>query len=652
MAEAGGTPALGKGGAQRKPSSGIAAKRPSWADVTKGVPRPPVWTCHRTPSRELEELQNRFPEVIEVPEEELEEVRSEWRSTTVLVRSLGRSIPADWVVKEIRRAGKLDYDAECFTLSEGVIAIRFANENDREAAMRNGPWMVAGQVLAMDRWRPSFVPKPGCFGRVVVWLRLPSLPMDFWKKEAIFRVAARAGTPLALDGFTEQRRRYGFARVKVELDASAPLVPGTWVRGSSADGGAPFWQGFVYENLPVPCAKCGRVGHSAVGCVFVPPAEGRLNPEEVSGGSEEVRDGIDASETPKEAETGRERPQEARAFGPWLVTNRIGPTPPAFRKKESPRPDAGKTAGPAASGASPSRPGDGPASPIDLEGWQKPSKVARRRTPEKDVSEAGASRPMGGPSQPGAGSGSDAELTQDSGRVAPCVGRLEERPNASGGLRLGGPTQSPMKRFRSPPRRAVGAGLSTGDSTTSGEGKTPVQVKGRRPAVFFRQRSRSSPPPLAPVGERPPRVDQQSAGGDVRLEPAASTGGRLAHSLSLAADLTELGRTASQTMASGELLTVSTDVVSGTGSGSDGQVTSALKGNSPCQMARVYSEPEASKVKGKIVASDAGELALKSGGGKDLSECVGKGGRLAQLARGRWTVCAIWHRATVSILKF
>ncbi|XP_008782106.1 uncharacterized protein LOC103701720 [Phoenix dactylifera] len=189
-----------------------------------------------------------------------------WRSTTVIVWSLGRSVPVDWVAKEIRRVGRLEYNVECFPLMDGFIAIRFANKEDRKAALLNGPWMVAGQLLGMDRWQPNFVPGAGDVGRVVVWLRLPELPLDYRKKATILRIAATTGKPLAVDGITEQGRRYSYTRVKVEVNCSAPFKLGTFVMGRTKGIEERFWQGFVYENLPAPCSNCGRIDYMGREC--------------------------------------------------------------------------------------------------------------------------------------------------------------------------------------------------------------------------------------------------------------------------------------------------------------------------------------------------------------------------------------------------
>ncbi|XP_038978395.1 uncharacterized protein LOC120108762 [Phoenix dactylifera] len=274
------------------------------------------------PSRILEMLRSRTAEVVDVPEEELEGIRAEWRSTTVIVRSLGRPVSVDWVAREFKRVGRLDYNVECFLLMDGFIAVRFAKEENREAALKNGPWTVADQLLAMERWRPNFVPGVGGIDRVVVWLRLPRLPLDYWKREAILRIAASAGNPLAVDGFTEQGGRYGFARVKVELNVSNPLKPGTLVREKYGGVEETFWQGFIYKNLPAPCSKCGRIGHLVPECGYPSSAGGKVEPA-VARGKEKEDTGADNPEVDVQTNGGASILEEPSAFGPWLVTNRI-----------------------------------------------------------------------------------------------------------------------------------------------------------------------------------------------------------------------------------------------------------------------------------------------------------------------------------------
>lgn len=53
--------------------------------------------------------------------------------------------------------------------------------------------------------------------------------MEFWLSTAIMMIAAEAGRPLAINDFTDNLKKTGYARVKVELDASNPLKPGVLI---------------------------------------------------------------------------------------------------------------------------------------------------------------------------------------------------------------------------------------------------------------------------------------------------------------------------------------------------------------------------------------------------------------------------------------
>lgn len=96
-------------------------------------------------------------------------------------------------------------------------------------------------------------------------MRLLELPLEYWEPSAIMAVAGEAGKPLSLDNFTDLMRKTGFARVRMELNASKPLLPGVFIQGRNSM----LWQQFVYENLPPVCFQCGRMGHTVEGCKFL-----------------------------------------------------------------------------------------------------------------------------------------------------------------------------------------------------------------------------------------------------------------------------------------------------------------------------------------------------------------------------------------------
>ncbi|XP_038982161.1 uncharacterized protein LOC120110653 [Phoenix dactylifera] len=362
-------------------SSGPAGAGPnlSWAEKVGGAPRETGWTNYRMSAEELEAVQQHFTGTVKPSLERLEKASEAWRSSAVIVRSLGKRVPAEWIGREARLRGKLDYEVEALPMAEGHVVVRFKGEEDREVALTRGPWMAGGQILAVERWRPDFIPCAKMVNNVLVWVRLPDLPLEFWVIESIMEVAVAVGRPIAVDGFTEKRSRIGFARVLVEVDASRPLRSRAFVRGLTER----FWQAFVYESLPAVCYNCGLIGHGETECCLPYSIPGEGTGKEGLGDAEMG----DANGLKGNREGQSHGGGGYRVFGPWLSTNRVRvqrPTKPGNKSRSTVAKPAGDVEGQQYVVGEKSSGVDGaisPVSPPDLEGWQKPTKVARRRSP-------------------------------------------------------------------------------------------------------------------------------------------------------------------------------------------------------------------------------------------------------------------------------
>ncbi|XP_038982902.1 collagen alpha-1(I) chain-like [Phoenix dactylifera] len=134
------------------------------------------------------------------------------------------------------------------------------------------------------------------------------------------------------------------------------------------------WQPFDFESVPAICPRCGCMDHAdAAACRF--PATGRAAGGPTSG-AEDPGGGTDRTPPATEEE------DQGPVHGPWMVATRrrVPRENPPPRPGETTRPDKGpglsstRSPPPAASPTS-------PASPADTDGWQKPTKVARRRSP-------------------------------------------------------------------------------------------------------------------------------------------------------------------------------------------------------------------------------------------------------------------------------
>ncbi|KAG1326735.1 hypothetical protein COCNU_01G006690 [Cocos nucifera] len=171
--------------------------------------------------------------------------------------------------------------------------------------MANGPWIMAGQVLALEHWRPNFSAGTDSVNTATLWMRLPDLPMEMWDRSLLLRVASAMGVPKFIDNCTEEAVRGGYAKDCVQVDLSRPLRPGVDIVAS----GKRRWRQFKYENIPILCFMCGRVGHLEEEC-------SRIDPEEVE----------------------RRKKAGSRLYGPWMVISRV-PVAGATVRKTGKEPD-------------------------------------------------------------------------------------------------------------------------------------------------------------------------------------------------------------------------------------------------------------------------------------------------------------------------
>ncbi|CAL1380146.1 unnamed protein product [Linum trigynum] len=135
---------------------------------------------------------------------------------------------------------------------------------------------------------------------MVVWIQFLGLPVHFYHKELLFNLSNLIGRSIKLDFHTQHQHRAKFARMTVEVDLSRLLVPIIRLDGC--------WQKVEYENLPIVCFECGRVGHTNLSC----PALDRR----------QVGEGTTVSLPAGDTMTGVTTPETNSGYGPWTVVTR------------------------------------------------------------------------------------------------------------------------------------------------------------------------------------------------------------------------------------------------------------------------------------------------------------------------------------------
>ncbi|KAF7844981.1 uncharacterized protein G2W53_001886 [Senna tora] len=155
--------------------------------------------------------------------------------------------------------------------------------------------------------------------RIAAWVRIPSLPLEFYNVHCLRRIGGLIGRTIKVDPTTSLTSRGKFARICVEINLKKQLVPQVEVRGRS--------YAVEYEGLHLICFHCGRYGHSKDLCMLKKETEVKEKTQQVDlnivpkDGGHGVDDGgdmIPASEGVVQ-EAGNDNDG---VFGPWMTVNR------------------------------------------------------------------------------------------------------------------------------------------------------------------------------------------------------------------------------------------------------------------------------------------------------------------------------------------
>ncbi|XP_058761315.1 uncharacterized protein LOC131634699 [Vicia villosa] len=184
-------------------------------------------------------------------------IQRPWRRG-VIVKLLGRRIGFKalenrlkqmWVRKGIIRIIDLGYD---------YYLVCFTHDDDKNAAMMDGPWFIYDHYLTVKEWTPDFHPENDSIVNVAVWIRISGLPVEYYDPIILQIIGNLVGRTIKVDKNTLQGERGKYARICVEVDISKPLLAMFELKNKSYR--------VEFEGLHLRCITCGEFGHYKEGC--------------------------------------------------------------------------------------------------------------------------------------------------------------------------------------------------------------------------------------------------------------------------------------------------------------------------------------------------------------------------------------------------
>lgn len=231
----------------------------SWSQVVQGTHR--FRETSQATDEEFAELEQRFNQVVVFNEEDIDQASNRWKSALVN-KFLGQGFSLDFIQKEMKLWWNIQGNLHVSSLLEGLLLFDCPSEEVKQRILNKGPWSLAGQLLALESWRPGFQLGRDIVKQARIQLRFPDLPLELWDKEKILKIVALVGVPFFLDEQTETSVRMGYARVCVLMDVSKSVCPGAklWLKDKS------IWQQFTYEELSNLYYVCGKIWQNIDSC--------------------------------------------------------------------------------------------------------------------------------------------------------------------------------------------------------------------------------------------------------------------------------------------------------------------------------------------------------------------------------------------------
>jgi hypothetical protein len=172
---------------------------------------------------------------------------------------------------------KGDYEVQLS--SKGFFTIILYNLDDKDRIFDNGPYFYNSAGLFLRFWTDRFNPDLEDFSWAPVWIRLYSLPQEFWLEEILMGIGNTVGQYVKASEATKIRKYTSYARICIYMDISKPLPGSITLEYQDEDWNQPL----DYEHIPFRCRKCHEHGHLFRDCPLNASAPKSSDPKQKDG---------------------------------------------------------------------------------------------------------------------------------------------------------------------------------------------------------------------------------------------------------------------------------------------------------------------------------------------------------------------------------
>ncbi|XP_019200262.1 PREDICTED: uncharacterized protein LOC109193892 [Ipomoea nil] len=234
---------------------------------------------------------------------EKEAIREPWRQV-LIIKVWGKRVGYSFLMRKLCALWRPKGSFEMIAIDNDYFLVKFGSKEDLDFAKFEGPWMILDHYLIVKEWEPNFDPMTDKTEKVLVWVRFPCLPIEYYSGIFLRKVGDKIGRPVRVDHATSQASRGRFVRICVEIDVTKPLLSKFTLEGKR--------RFIAYEGLHLVCFGCGKYGHAQEAC---PATKSTAMAGEIERGPA-VAEQEAAVQSSADAET------TAKPYGSWMVVTK------------------------------------------------------------------------------------------------------------------------------------------------------------------------------------------------------------------------------------------------------------------------------------------------------------------------------------------
>ncbi|XP_062028432.1 uncharacterized protein LOC133744316 [Rosa rugosa] len=128
----------------------------------------------------------------------------DWRCA-VVVKLMGKPNSTntfDFMLKGLRRKWQTKGRWHLIDLPNDFFIVKFNLEDDMNAVLCGGPWILAGQTLIVRKWNPDFDPMNEVIGKMALWVRICGFPVKYFKDYTVAKIGKILGDVVKVNQVT------------------------------------------------------------------------------------------------------------------------------------------------------------------------------------------------------------------------------------------------------------------------------------------------------------------------------------------------------------------------------------------------------------------------------------------------------------------